>query len=73
MFERQQLLAYSFLTGPYPCNIAYISLGEFASYCISAHNMNEKRRIFISSVQKELELERAAVAGLISTDRPAKS
>ncbi len=25
-------------------------------------------RIFISSVQKELELERAAVAGLISTD-----
>lgn len=30
--------------------------------------MNEKRRIFISSVQKELELERAAVAGLISTD-----
>jgi hypothetical protein len=35
--------------------------------------MNEKRRIFISSVQKELELERAAVAGLISTDRPAKS
>ncbi len=30
--------------------------------------MSEKRRIFISSVQKELELERAAVAGLISTD-----
>ena len=25
-------------------------------------------RIFISSVQKELELERAAIAGLISTD-----
>jgi hypothetical protein len=25
-------------------------------------------RIFISSVQKELELERAAVAGLIATD-----
>lgn len=25
-------------------------------------------RIFISSVQKELELERVAVAGLISTD-----
>ena len=30
--------------------------------------MNTKKRIFISSVQKELELERAAVAGLISTD-----
>ena len=30
--------------------------------------MNEKKRIFISSVQKELELERAAVAGLIATD-----
>lgn len=30
--------------------------------------MSEKRRAFISSVQKELELERAAVAGLISTD-----
>lgn len=28
--------------------------------------MNTKKRIFISSVQKELELERAAVAGLIS-------
>ena len=30
--------------------------------------MNAKKRIFISSVQKELELERAAVAGLIATD-----
>ena len=30
--------------------------------------MSQKRRIFISSVQKELELERAAVAGLIATD-----
>jgi len=30
--------------------------------------MNEKKRIFISSVQKELELERAAVSGLIATD-----
>lgn len=30
--------------------------------------MNKPIRIFISSVQKELELERAAVAGLISTD-----
>ena len=30
--------------------------------------MPEKKRIFISSVQKELELERAAVAGLITTD-----
>jgi len=30
--------------------------------------MNTKKRIFISSVQKELELELAAVAGLISTD-----
>ena len=30
--------------------------------------MAEKHRIFISSVQKELELERAAVAALISTD-----
>ena len=30
--------------------------------------MAEKKRIFISSVQKELELERVAVAGLISTD-----
>ncbi len=30
--------------------------------------MTDKRRIFISSVQKELELERAAVAGLIATD-----
>ena len=30
--------------------------------------MAEKKRIFISSVQKELELERAAVAGLITTD-----
>jgi hypothetical protein len=30
--------------------------------------MSAKKRIFISSVQKELELERAAVAGLISTD-----
>jgi predicted HTH transcriptional regulator len=30
--------------------------------------VSEKKRIFISSVQKELELERAAVAGLISTD-----
>jgi hypothetical protein len=29
--------------------------------------MNTKKRILISSVQKELELERAAVAGLIST------
>lgn len=31
-------------------------------------NMNTKKRIFISSVQKELEMELAAVAGLISTD-----
>jgi predicted HTH transcriptional regulator len=30
--------------------------------------MSEKKRIFISSVQKELELERAAVASLIATD-----
>ena len=30
--------------------------------------MSQKTRIFISSVQKELELERAAVAGLIATD-----
>ncbi len=30
--------------------------------------MNEKKRIFISSAQKELELERAAVSGLIATD-----
>jgi predicted HTH transcriptional regulator len=30
--------------------------------------MSQKRRIFISSVQKELELERAAIAGLISSD-----
>ena len=30
--------------------------------------MPEKKRIFISSVQKELELERAAVAGLITID-----
>lgn len=30
--------------------------------------MSAKKRIFISSVQKELELERAAVAGLIATD-----
>lgn len=30
--------------------------------------MSQKKRIFISSVQKELELERAAVAGLIATD-----
>jgi hypothetical protein len=30
--------------------------------------MTGKKRIFISSVQKELELERAAVAGLITTD-----
>jgi hypothetical protein len=30
--------------------------------------MNQKKRIFISSVQKELELERAAAAGVISTD-----
>lgn len=30
--------------------------------------MNEKKRIFISSVQKELELERATVSGLIATD-----
>ena len=30
--------------------------------------MSEKRFIFISSVQKELELERAAVSGLIATD-----
>jgi ATP-dependent DNA helicase RecG len=29
---------------------------------------NSKLRVFISSVQKELELERAAVAGLITTD-----
>ncbi len=29
-------------------------------------------RIFISSVQKELELERAAVAGLISTDQAVR-
>lgn len=29
---------------------------------------SQKKRIFISSVQKELELERAAVAGLIATD-----
>lgn len=31
-------------------------------------NPVNSHRIFISSVQKELELERAAVAGLISTD-----
>jgi hypothetical protein len=30
--------------------------------------MADKKRIFISSVQKELELERAAVASLITTD-----
>ena len=30
--------------------------------------MSDKKRIFISSVQKELELERAAVASLITTD-----
>ena len=30
--------------------------------------MSEKLHVFISSVQKELEWERAAVAGLISTD-----
>ncbi len=30
--------------------------------------MPDKKRIFISSVQKELELERAAVSGLIATD-----
>lgn len=30
--------------------------------------MNQKKLVFISSVQKELELERAAVAGLIATD-----
>ena len=30
--------------------------------------MSEKKRIFISSVQKELELERAAVASLVATD-----
>lgn len=30
--------------------------------------MSEKKRIFVSSVQKELELERAAVAALIATD-----
>ena len=30
--------------------------------------MSQKKRIFISFVQKELELERAAVAGLIATD-----
>lgn len=30
--------------------------------------MSAKKRIFISSVQKELELERAAVAGLITSD-----
>ena len=30
--------------------------------------MSPPIRIFISSVQKELELERAAVAGLIATD-----
>ena len=30
--------------------------------------MGQKKQIFISSVQKELELERAAVAGLIATD-----
>jgi len=30
--------------------------------------MTEKKRIFISSVQKELELERAAISGLIATD-----
>jgi len=30
--------------------------------------MSQKKRIFISSVQKELELERAAVAGIIATD-----
>ncbi len=33
-----------------------------------APRMNTKKRIFISSVQKELELERVAVTGLISTD-----
>ena len=31
-------------------------------------SMNQKKRIFISSVQKELELERAAVAGIFATD-----
>jgi ATP-dependent DNA helicase RecG len=30
--------------------------------------MSAKKRIFISSVQKELELERAAVASLVATD-----
>jgi len=30
--------------------------------------MSEKLHVFVSSVQKELELERAAVAGLVSTD-----
>lgn len=30
--------------------------------------MPEKKRIFISSVQKELEVERAAVAALVGTD-----
>lgn len=30
--------------------------------------MSDKKRVFISSVQKELELERAAVSGFIATD-----
>jgi ATP-dependent DNA helicase RecG len=39
-----------------------------AAFLIVQTHMPEKKRIFVSSVQKELELERAAVAHLITTD-----